>query len=790
MYRLTRLSLSYPKLTLLVVALVTAVLGVGLTRLRTEFGYRVLIGDEHPSVRALDAFIAQFGGGLPARIAWECGEGQPCNTVFDPSSLEMAFAVTNALSPLAGIQNVEGPATAALLVPSPGGFAARRFVDEGELAPDAAALAARALDDPLWVDTFVSKSGRVGVIVVQPSDTAPETDVLVTDAIEKALAPFEARGFTFYVFGDPVENVIGGRDLAQSSTKLVPATISVIVLVLFALSRSWRAVAVATGTMGIGLLWTFGLLGWLGWPRDGILEVLAPLIVVVGVCDAIHMLSRYSAEVAERSLPDCSGTRAAVLVDVARDVAPPCLITSLTTAAAFLSFVTSALATFVRFGTIAAFGVAACLVLTFTMLPVLVRALPARGAKAAQHSAIWDVALDAILRVSKKRAVPILLTAMILCGVCSIGWFGRLTADTDWLDSWGEHSRIVKAIRFAEAHFQTSASLELEVALAPETALEDPETLRTIDEFSQFLSTVHGLGSATSVLDLVKRVNRLLRDDDPAFERVAETRAANAEALELIALEGPELLGSWVSLDRSRLRISVEASNQSHLSRVAGLEAVRRYARSVLPESWSVRLSGEYAITVDWVRDVQRTQLRSFPTALVLVLAMVAVFLRSLRLALAAMVPTLLPVVVTLGTMGWAGMSLDVGRAMIAAVMIGIGVDDSIHLLHQYQRRRAAGKTSHEAIRGAVLHVGRAVVTTSLALSLGFLTLMASAWQTIASFGLFVSIAILGALVATLFVLPALVFVAEPTLGRLGLSKEWSGRAAAEYHRSRSSCTD
>jgi predicted RND superfamily exporter protein len=136
----------------------------------------------------------------------------------------------------------------------------------------------------------------------------------------------------------------------------------------------------------------------------------------------------------------------------------------------------------------------------------------------------------------------------------------------------------------------------------------------------------------------------------------------------------------------------------------------------------------------------------------------VAIFLRSPGLALAGMIPAVLPIVVTLGAMGWAGMSLDMGRAMIAAVLLGIAVDDSIHVLRHYQLRRVAGDDPNDAIRSAVLHVGRAIVTTSLSLSLGFLALAASAWQSIASFGLFVSLAILGALAAALVVLPALVF--------------------------------
>ena len=141
---------------------------------------------------------------------------------------------------------------------------------------------------------------------------------------------------------------------------------------------------------------------------------------------------------------------------------------------------------------------------------------------------------------------------------------------------------------------------------------------------------------------------------------------------------------------------------------------------------------------------------------------LVSVFLRSWKLGLAAMVPTLLPVVVVLGAMGWIGMSLDVARAMLAAVVIGIGVDDAIHLLAHYKVRKEAGDDPHAAISAALQHTGRAIVTTSVALALGFLTLMMSAWQTVASFGLFVAIAIIGALVATLFVLPALIFAFAP----------------------------
>jgi predicted RND superfamily exporter protein len=147
-YRLTRLSLSYPKATLLLIAAITVVFAGGLLRLRTEFGFRVLIGDDHPSIQALDQLLAEFGGGLPVQIAWECGEGRPCKSVFDPTSLEMAETVTRALGSSPGVRNVNGPNNAALLVPTASGFAVRQLVEDGKPVPDLEGLWASSSSSP------------------------------------------------------------------------------------------------------------------------------------------------------------------------------------------------------------------------------------------------------------------------------------------------------------------------------------------------------------------------------------------------------------------------------------------------------------------------------------------------------------------------------------------------------------------------------------------------------------------------------------------------------------------
>jgi len=760
-HRLTEFSLRRPWLSLGVLLVVTGFLAVGLPQVKQGYGSQVLVGGDHPAVRALDSLVDEFAGGYPVRIAWECGAGQPCATVFDAASLTMADALARELYGADGVVNVLGPANASVLVASEAGFAARRFVEQGVVASDSQELAQRALEDPLWVGDLVSADARVGVIVVQPADNAPETDQKVVDTIEAALAPFRAQGFSYHVVGDAPESIGVGRTLSESTSALIPVLVLVIAALLFLMTRSWQQTLATLATMGVALLWTRGALGWFGWPQDAILQVLAPVVVIVGVCDAVHLLSRFAAE---RLAAPASRPRA--LVAAARDAGPACVITTLTTAVAFASFTVSDLDTFLRFGVIMPLGVFACLVLSFSLLPLAIGWLPDEAPRSERVGATWGRAMDALLAVSSRGAAPLLAAGLLLFGFFGFGWAVHLRADHNLEEMVGSSSEVVQAVSFVEDALGTVQSLEIDVRLPPGTAIEDPATLQVLAGFSAGLSPIPMLGEAESVLDLLERMNRLLHGDAPEFERFGASPGANAELLELLAFDDPDTLGRWLSMDRTRLRISVGGPQTTQHARDAVLAAVHRHVREFLPESWEVQLTGEIAFIQRWVHDLAATQFRSFPIAFAIVFVLIAVFLRSWRLGLAAMLPTVLPVVVVLGAMGWLDVNLDLASAMIAAVVIGIGVDDSIHLLRQYQRRREAGEDSHEAMRGALRHTGRAVVTTSIALALGFYTLQLSAWQAVANFGFLISLAVLGALAATLLVLPALIFAFAPQPSR------------------------
>jgi len=750
--RLATLSLKHPGATLAFALLATLVLGSGLLRLESQAGYRAFLGDDHPALRALDATAERFGGGLPFAAVWSCAESPACESVFDASSLEMAHAVTRTLEATPGVRRVDGPATSPLLF---SGFLelpkARRLAADGKPAADIAALAERARQDPLWAGQIVSPDGVSGALLIYLAGSDTSEGAAALDALRRALAPYEETGFRFHLVGGPVEFVVAGAELADNTAKIVPLMLAVVAAVIVLLFRTWSHAAVSLVSVGAAVAWTLGLMGWLGWPQNSFSQALPPLILVIGVCDAMHLL----AAAAGRGAQDRE-TRELAMIAAARDVGTPCLLTTLTTAAAFASFAVTGLESFVRFGWIAAFGVCAALLLCFTLLPVLAVRMPGANSapsRATGATAAWERSLEALVRQCQRWARP-LLVATLAMGLAGAWGFARLRVDASFEDLYGEDSQVVRWVTAASRHLRAPETLEIALAPPPRTPMHDPAALGVVEQV-EALSRLDGLGASISILTPLRELHRLahgeplpLEGTDPAGERARRM-------LRLLRFEDPELVGFFLAADGGyRVSFQSEKLPQDKLRRL--LADVRAGVDAALPPGWSATVTGPLAVVGQMIDEIRTAQLRSFGLAALLVFVIIALFFRSASIAAMALVPALLPVLITLGTMGWAGVPLDVGTAMVATVLLGLAVDDAIHLLSAYRRWRAAGRTPEDAIANAVREVGRALVTSSLALALGFLVLALAPWQSLASFGFVAAVAVLTALASVLAVLPAL----------------------------------
>jgi hypothetical protein len=764
MDRLTRLALAHPFIVCSTLLALSAGLAAQLPRLSAETGYRAYLGAGHPTVVRLDDFIEGFGGGLPMAAVWTC-EGTPlCRTVFDPAALEMARDVVRQLESLEGVRRVDSPATSTLLIARSGALEAISGRDELEPG-EASTLASHAGRNPLWLGSLISPDATVGAIVVELASSESAASRLVLDRMRQALAPYEAAGFRFHLVGQTAQFALTDESLAADSRRLTPVTIGLVGVVVLLLFRSWQSLLVSLVTVGLSSIWTLGFQALLGWTVNSITQTIPPLILVIALCNAIHLLARY-ANARQELGADSRADRREALGRAARDAGPPCIAATMTTSAGFLSFPGSGLESLTRFGVTSALGTVSALLLTFSLLPVLLMWLPSEPLVAARASERWAALLSSLVRTTRARSREILVASAALALACLYG-ITKLRVDVDEYKLYGEKSEVVRAYRFLETHLRMADTLEIELALPEGRSLHDRDVVEQLVDLSQSLSSIQGLGKVRSVLDALQWADDLLSNDSGEPRLFRASTSSNASLLGLLAVGDPTLLDPWVSLDFRRVRISVEAEKVPQRERGAVLDAVEASLARLGP-GWKSSLTGSFVVYRDLVRDIQRTQLSSFAVATVVAFLLVVGFLRSFGGSLGAalgwgalgMFSTVLPVVATLGVMGFAGIDLDMGTAMVAAIMIGIAVDDAIHLLAQFQRRRALGQDPAPAMEAAVLYVGQAVVTTSLALAAGFFVLTLSSWQSVSSFGFLSGVVILGSLGAVLVVLPALVSVA------------------------------
>ena len=753
MQTLARLALRFPLATAALLAVLSLALAAGLPRLKTEVGYRAFLGSGHPVIVELDAFLARFGGGLPLAAVWSCGASDACESVFDAVSLDMAHDVARALERTQGVSRVDSPATSPLLAPEILGLPrARRLAPLGEPEADLDALAALALDDPLWVGQLVSADGRAGAILVHLDSSDGETASRVFAALESALAPYEERGFVFWHVGGPVEFVVAGAELAEQTARMIPVMVGLVAAILLLLFRSVLAAALSLAAVGLAVVWTLGAMGWIGWPQNSLTQALAPLVLVIGVCDAIHVVASYSRRPLAGDAPRAE--REAALLDVCAEVGPACLVTTLTTAAGFASFAASGLASFVRFGLTAALGVGAALALCFTLLPLLLARVPPARLSRERVRGAWERGLDAGVAFAGRRRWLVLCVAGLVTFAGGIG-VTRLHVDASFEDLYGAQSRVVVWAREVASHLREPDTLELELRPAGERSPVDPHVLRVVAQLARDLQGLDGLGRPVSVLDPLAKLHRLLHRSELALEGPEASGERTAALLRLLRTQDPTGIDLLLARDAPALRLSVPAEKPPQDRLRALLAEVAALLARDLPEGWGVTVTGPLRVVQAMIDEIRHTQLASFALAGGTVLLLVGLYFRSAALALLAAVPTGLPVLWTLGAMGGLGVPLDVGTAMVAAVVLGLAVDDAVHLLARYRvhRRHAAAA---DAIVCAAREVGRALCTTSLALALGFSALALSPWQTIASFGLLAAIAIAAALLATLLVLPAL----------------------------------
>lgn len=635
---------------------------------------------------------------------------------------------------------------------------------------EAAALAAQAQDHPLISGTLISDDGTaVAVFMKAHDDVAAMSEVKpMVDRLRALGRDAEAAhpGARVHLLGPHPYRATVVSVMISEELRFVPLTGLVLFAVLWFLYRSAVGVLIPLCSVALGALWTVAAMALAGQEINIINTITSTLILVIGVADAIHMMTRYGQERRGGQAREQAVRQAVASVGLA------CLLTSLTTAVGFLTLGTAQLEILRSFGLFAAIGVMLTFGLSIVFVPWALARSPVDPVLRAVEEE--DGPLARVLR-HQRRFVERHPRAVALVGIAIVGFFAagipRATVDNYIMEYVPRDEAILEAHAVLEEKLAGIVFLEI-LLEAPEDAVEpwlDPDLLARAARAEAAVLADPAIQTVDSVLGLLRELRWVQRGGAEGPDPRSTLPASRAEVASLLLLAevaGERTVASThLSFDRRVLRLTARAADVG-ARRYLQLERRLKVHLAEAFEGSDVAikpvLTGTSQVGYGGIDSLIRDLLRSLGWAFVLIFFTLALLFRSPKIAALAMIPNVLPVVVVLGAMGWTGRHLETLSAMVFSIGLGIAVDDTIHYLARWLEERRAGRSVEEAVARATERTGRAIVYTSLVLLLGFGVLYTSRFPPNQSFALLASGVIGAALLADLYLLPALLLWVRP----------------------------
>jgi len=631
-----------------------------------------------------------------------------------------------------------------------------RFIDGIPADPAALAdLRRRALADPIYPKLVVSRDGSAAAINLSFHEMSDREFIeRGLDAKIRAVAGAETQpGREFRFAGRPHVKSRTAVIMAEDLAHLIPLAVLVAAGVVFLTMGSARGVLLPLGSCLTSVLWTFGLLAFTGTSINLITIVLGPVLISLGGLYGVHIIARWE-EQRELAL----GARDAALATL-RDAYVPVFLSGATTATGFAALITGGIPGIEELGTFASLGTAMLTLIALTGIPAALALLPHRTGRAAttRTGAVFgrwlDDALARLARLCCTRATPVLVVWAGITGV-GLAALPRIVVDTDYLTFFAEGSEVRRDFAAVKERLIGPVPLYVELLGDAEGTFREPANLLRVEALQRELEALPGVAATLSMADPLRLLNRAFERDDPAEERIPDTRE---EVSDLVFMVPKADMRRFANSNHSAANVLVrtgELGSRAVRTLVRRIRAV--VARLGLEPDLRVEVTGNAVVLNRSADALARNQLAAISLATATIFVLVYAVFRSLRTSVLVLLPNLTPVILFFGLLGLGIAPLSLPTSMIGCVALGVAVDDTVHVLVAYRRRREAGDSPPEAVLETMRRVGRPVVISSLMLVAGFLTITVSGFATIVQFGYLTALTMMICLAADLVMLSAL----------------------------------
>jgi predicted RND superfamily exporter protein len=601
-------------------------------------------------------------------------------------------------------------------------------------------------------------------------NTSARKDFVIS-VLQPKIEAFElANNLDVRVSGMPYIRTLNSQSIIDEISLFIVGALLVTSLIFFFFFRSFRATFISLVVVCTGVMWTFGILGLLNYEITVLTALIPPLIIVIGIPNCIFLINKYQHEV------KLHGNKVKSLQRVITKIGNATLMTNVTTASGFATFILTESKLLKEFGTVASLSILAIFILCILIIPILYAFLPHPKERHLKHlNKRWiNYFVDWTERMVKEKHIAIYVIALVLLILSFIGMY-QIKISGSLIEDMPKNTQFFEDIRFFEEEFNGIMPLEIMVDTKRKKGVMKLSTLKRMNQLEDLIIETPELSKPLSVVSLVKYSKQAYYNGNPKFYQLPTSQENNF--ILSYAKNSTSNVGLFKNFADStgqyaRITTFMKDIGTDKMERIE--ENIQNKINNVFPKNqFEVTMTGKALVFQKGTKYLVKNLAISLTLAIFLISLFMAYMFRSFRMIIVSLIPNLLPLVITAGLMGYLGVPIKPSTILVFSIAFGISVDDTIHFLAKYRQELQANHWKiKKSVYAALRETGVSMFYTSIVLFFGFSVFTISSFGGTVALGALVSITLLFAMLSNLILLPSLLLSLERSIANKDVLKE------------------
>ncbi len=585
----------------------------------------------------------------------------------------------------------------------------------------------------------------------------------VIDVLIPSIDAFELENnLDVRVSGMPYIRTLNSTNIVDEISLFIGAALLVTSIIFFFFFRSFRATFISLIVVCIGVMWTLGIIGLLNYEITVLTALIPPLIIVIGIPNCIFLINKYQHEV------KLHGNKVKSLQRVITKIGNATLMTNVTTASGFATFILTESKLLKEFGIVASLSILAIFILCLLIIPIIYTFLPYPKERHLEHlNKRWIGGfVNWMERMVRQKRIAIYITSVVLLTLSIIGIY-QIKISGSLIEDMPQDSEFVNDIRFFEDEFNGIMPLEIMIDTKRKKGVMKLSTLKRMDDLEDLIIETPELSKPISVVGLVKYSKQAYYNGNTKYYQLP-TSQENSFILSYAknSSSNVDLLKNFVDSTGQYARITtfMKDVGTDKMERIE--ENLQTKINKVFPkERYDVTMTGKALVFQKGTKYLVKNLAISLSLAIFLIALFMAYMFRSARMIIVSLIPNLLPLLITAGLMGYLGVPIKPSTILVFSIAFGISVDDTIHFLAKYRQELQANHWKIKvSVYGALRETGVSMFYTSIVLFFGFSVFTISSFGGTVALGALVSATLLFAMLSNLLLLPSLLLSLERSI--------------------------